>query len=131
MIPQSRYPNNPVSQMLLNNLAIKPQRLEVNEGDEEVADENEDDFNEGVEQDEDDESDFPNEFQSIKAFENMSLNDPSALINVAVTNKVEHKLKNRQGINEIIENQNYKGLETIKGRISNVKLDLNTVKMKD
>ena len=61
----------------------------------------------------------------------MSLNDPSALINVAVTNKVEHKLKNRQGINEIIENQNYKGLETIKGRISNVKLDLNTVKMKD
>ena len=131
MIPQSRYPNNPVSQMMLNNLAIKPQRLEVNEGDEEVADENEDDFNEGVEQDEDDESDFPNEFQSIKAFENMSLNDPSALINVAVTNKVEHKLKNRQGINEIIENQNYKGLETIKGRISNVKLDLNTVKMKD
>ena len=131
MILQSRYPNNPVSQMMLNNLAIKPQRLEVNEGDEEVADENEDDFNEGVEQDEDDESDFPNEFQSIKAFENMSLNDPSALINVAVTNKVEHKLKNRQGINEIIENQNYKGLETIKGRISNVKLDLNTVKMKD
>ena len=49
MIPQSRYPNNPVSQMMLNNLAIKPQRLEVNEGDEEVADENEDDFNEGVE----------------------------------------------------------------------------------
>ena len=131
MILQSRYPNNPVSQMMLNNLAIKPQRLEVNEGDEEVADENEDDFNEGVEQDEDDESDFPNEFQSLKAFENMSLNDPSALINVAVTNKVEHKLKNRQGINEIIENQNYKGLETIKGRISNVKLDLNTVKMKD
>ena len=105
MIPQQRQPSHqPVSQMMLNNLAIKPQRLEVNEGDEEVADENEDDFNEGIEQDEDEESDFPNEFQSIQAFGNMSLNDPSALIKISVTNKVEHKMKNRQGINEIIEN---------------------------
>ncbi len=51
-----------------------------------------------------------------------SENEQQSLLKVASTNKVEHKVQYRQGINEIVTNQ--RGLKTIKGRISNARLDL-------
>jgi hypothetical protein len=78
------------------------------------------------EEDDDEDWEFPNEFPS-ESFKNLEGHSaPLQMLNVASTNKVEHRLF-RQGIDDIVNNQ--RNLEKIKGRISNAHLEVSALAM--